>query len=168
LILIFSKLDLNSLENVASVCQRWNYLANTSELWIYKCRLMGQKERLFEIDNIIFRDLREDEDIDWKLAYFELEEFARRIKSDYAQAISELDKPKESKSRRESVLSLRGVQSGRATPAGSEKSLSRRNSLLNDDSKRMSIISMRSRANSYVNFYTENKPKKIKMQRKST
>lgn len=127
---------------------------------------MGQKEKLFEIDNIIFKELREDEDIDWKLAYFELQEFARRIKSDYSQAISDLDKPKESKSRRESVLSLKCDQSRKASPVGSEKSLSRRNSLINEDFKRTSIISMRSRANSYVNFYVENKPKKIKINRK--
>ena len=90
---IFKHLDVESLETSMNVCQRWNYLINTNELWIYKCKTLGKSERLYEVEKVIYDDLEEDEDIDWRQAYCELVEFVNRIKSDqYKTMINDFDK----------------------------------------------------------------------------
>ena len=43
---IFSLLDIETLDIVEQVCNRWNYLANTPELWVFKCKRLGQIENL--------------------------------------------------------------------------------------------------------------------------
>ncbi len=93
LLQIFKRLDTQSLENSANVCQRWNYLANTNELWIYKCKLLGNSEKLFQIEKVIYDELQEDEDIDWKQAFSELVQFVLKLKTEYYKnLISEFDK----------------------------------------------------------------------------
>ena len=84
---IFSQLDDYTVQVVPLVCKRWYYLANTIELWLFKCKRLGKSEDLGKIDAILIDELLKDEDIDWKLAYFELKEFVQEIKRNYAEAI---------------------------------------------------------------------------------
>ena len=82
---------METLEKVELVCNRWNYLANTPELWIYKCKKLGEKENLGQIESLIANELSNDEDIDWKLAYTELTEFVKRLKQNYLDKFSEIN-----------------------------------------------------------------------------
>jgi hypothetical protein len=87
LIHIFKSLDIDSLNESSKVCQRWNYLCNTDELWIFKCRQIGREENLNEIERIIFDEQRQNEDIDWKSAYIELKSFINKLKLDLLQTV---------------------------------------------------------------------------------
>ena len=92
MLVIFSQLDTESLRSVESVCNRWNYLANTPELWMYKCRVLGRTENLGEIENLLINELQKDEEIDWRLAFLELEAFVQQLKLNY---IPKFDKENE-------------------------------------------------------------------------
>lgn len=147
LLRIFQLLDTNSLENAAQVCQRWNYLANIDELWIYKCKRIGQREKLYQVETVIHDELQDDEDIDWKMAYYELEEFVNKLKTDYYKkmisdfefglfekgSLNTIDKLTDDKKRKSAL-----------TPIMSETN-SRRNSTTIDQSKKTSIIMQKSR-----------------------
>ncbi len=80
---IFSLLDVETLEKVELVCNRWNYLANTPELWVYKCKTLGENENLAQIEAFLVNELSNDEDIDWKSCFIELKEFVKRLKQNY-------------------------------------------------------------------------------------
>ncbi len=82
---ILSYLDEASLETASLVCKRWNYLVNTTELWLFKCRNLGQRENLGNIEAFLVEEMQNNEDIDWKLAYNQLKEFANEIKQKYLQ-----------------------------------------------------------------------------------
>jgi len=71
---IFSYLETDCLQNVAHVCSRWNYLASTPELWLFKCKKLGNRENIHQIEAII-TDLSNNKEIDWRHAYVELQEF---------------------------------------------------------------------------------------------
>lgn len=87
---IFSRLDDQSLEVIPRVCKRWYYLANTIELWLYKCKKLGEDEDLGNIEACLAEELAKDEDIDWKLAYSELKDFVVEIKLNYMEKINDL------------------------------------------------------------------------------
>jgi len=97
LLQIFSLLDVKTLENVQQVCDRWNFLANTPELWIFKCKKLGENENLGQIEAFLINELTNDEDIDWKLAYMELLEFIDLLKKNYFDKFSESNKLSELK-----------------------------------------------------------------------
>ena len=82
LLQIFKNLEIESLDEAAKVCQRWDYLVNMDELWIYKCQSLGKFEKLLEVERVIYSDLEEDEEIDWRQAYSELVEFVNNLKTD--------------------------------------------------------------------------------------
>ncbi len=86
---IFSQLDDQTVLIVPLVCKRWYYLSNTVELWLFKCKQLGKSEHLGKIEGILLDELMKDEDIDWKLAYFELKEFVQEIKTNYMGKINE-------------------------------------------------------------------------------
>ena len=86
---IFSQLDDYTVQVVPLVCKRWYYLSNTIELWLFKCKKLGKNENLGKIDAILIDELLKDEDIDWKLAYFELKEFVQEIKINYMETIND-------------------------------------------------------------------------------
>ncbi|RNA31122.1 mitochondrial division 1-like [Brachionus plicatilis] len=77
---IFSKLDDKSLSVCSLICKRWYYLTNTQELWFYKCKILGKSHGIYRIENEIIKELYNDEDIDWKLAYHELKQFIFQIR----------------------------------------------------------------------------------------
>lgn len=87
---IFTFLDEETLETASLVCRRWFFLANTVELWIFKCKTLGEKENLLEIESILLSELSNDEDIDWKLAYTELKEFVNELKRKYKDKLDAL------------------------------------------------------------------------------
>ena len=86
---IFSQLDDQTVQIIPLVCKRWYYLSNTVELWLFKCKQLGKNENLGKIEAILIDELLRDEDIDWKLAYFELKEFVEEIKKNYMGKINE-------------------------------------------------------------------------------
>ena len=87
---IFSQLDDHTVQSVVpSVCKRWYYLSNTVELWLFKCKQLGKNENLGKIESVLIDELLRDEDIDWKLAYFELKDFVKEIKNTYMTKINE-------------------------------------------------------------------------------
>lgn len=88
---IFSLLDIETLDIVEQVCNRWNYLANTPELWVFKCKRLGQIENLDQIEAFLANELTNDEEIDWKLAFIELTEFVKRLKLDYYEKFNEMN-----------------------------------------------------------------------------
>lgn len=87
---IFSRLDDQSLEVIPRVCKRWYYLANTIELWLFKCKKLGEDENLGNIEACLAEELAKDEDIDWRLAYYELKDFVIEIKLNYIEKINDL------------------------------------------------------------------------------
>lgn len=126
---------MESLDIAANVCQRWNYLINTNELWIYKCQTLGKFEKLLEVERVIYGDLEEDEDIDWKQAYNELVEFVDKLKTDkFKRMIDNFDKDLEDNS---SVFG-KNLTDRRKSLLGRDSDLSRRGSQssLNDGIKR--------------------------------
>ena len=86
---IFSQLDDQTVQIIPLVCKRWYYLSNTVELWLFKCKQLGKNENLGKIEAILIDELLRDEDIDWKLAYFELKEFVEEIRKNYMGKINE-------------------------------------------------------------------------------
>ena len=56
---------------------------------MYKCRILGQKENLGQIDEVLLSELNRDEDIDWKLAFVELENFVEKLKLNYFKELNE-------------------------------------------------------------------------------
>ena len=86
---IFSQLDDQTIQIIPLVCKRWYYLSNTVELWLFKCKQLGKSENLGKIEAILIDELMKDEDIDWKLAYFELKEFVEEIKRTFLDKINE-------------------------------------------------------------------------------
>lgn len=71
---VFSHLEPECLDNVAHVCNRWNYLASTPELWLFKCKKLGTRENIHQIEATI-NDLSNNKEIDWRQAFIELQEF---------------------------------------------------------------------------------------------
>jgi hypothetical protein len=89
LIKILSFLDEKSLDSASFVCKRWNYMINTTELWLYKCKYLGKKENLGNIELILVEEMLKGEDIDWKHAYFELEKFVNELKINYLNKLKQ-------------------------------------------------------------------------------
>jgi hypothetical protein len=119
LLQIFSLLDVKTLENVQQVCDRWNFLANTPELWIFKCKKLGENENLGQIEAFLINELTNDEDIDWKLAYMELLEFIDLLKKNYFDKFSESNKLSELNSRMSDDLASKHEKSfARSTRGG--------------------------------------------------
>lgn len=87
LLKIFSELDENTLEVAGQVCNRWHYLSNTTELWLFKCIILGIREGLGRIEKILKEEQLSDEDIDWRLAYLELKQFITKLKEEYFEKI---------------------------------------------------------------------------------
>ena len=84
---------METLEKVESVCQRWCYLANVPELWVYKCKILGEQENLGQIEAFLVNELSNDEDIDWKTCFVELKEFIKRLKLNYMERFSQVTRP---------------------------------------------------------------------------
>ena len=87
---IFSHLDLETLENVEHVCQRWVFLAHTPELWLFKCKKLCERERLGKLEILITE--ASTNEIDWKQAFIELSEFTssesvRQVRLSYLQSL---------------------------------------------------------------------------------
>ena len=91
LLIIFSYLDVDSIESVELVSKRWSYLSKMPELWIYKVRRLALKEDLKNIDSILLEELNCDEDIDWKLAFVTLEEFVSELRKKYMNELQNID-----------------------------------------------------------------------------
>lgn len=89
LLRIFSHMDDKSLEVAGDVCKRWNFLAKTTELWLFKCLKLGTDENLGQIESILIEEKFENEDIDWKLAYYELKEFINQLKLRFLQNMNQ-------------------------------------------------------------------------------
>jgi hypothetical protein len=68
-------LGVEDLTNIELVCSRWSYLANTPELWIYKCKKFALRENFSQIEQLITNELSTNEDIDWKHIYIEILNF---------------------------------------------------------------------------------------------
>ena len=110
---------MKTLENVQQVCNRWNFLANTPELWIFKCKKLGENENLGQIEAFLINELTNDEDIDWKLAYMELLEFIDLLKKNYFDKFSESNKLSELNSRiSDDLASKREISFARSTRGG--------------------------------------------------
>jgi hypothetical protein len=58
---------------------------NTTELWLFKCRNLGERENLGNIEAFLVEEMQNNEDIDWKLAYIQLNEFAQELKEKYLE-----------------------------------------------------------------------------------
>jgi hypothetical protein len=143
LLQIFKNLEIESLDEAAKVCQRWNYLVNMDELWIYKCQSLGKFEKLLEVERVIYSDLEEDEDIDWRQAYSELVEFVNKLKTEEFKAmINNFD----SQNFNEGSISVfeKNVNDRRKSVFEKESDLSRRGSLssLNDGTRRKSKLNI--------------------------
>ena len=74
LLKIFSHLDVETLENVSNVCPRWYFLAKTPELWLFKCKKIGEIENINQIVSLI-NDLSKNNEIDWRQAFIQIQEF---------------------------------------------------------------------------------------------
>ena len=90
---VFSHLSVDSLENVAMVCTRWNYLANTPELWIFMLIKFSQSKKLARIEHVLNNE--NSEEIDWKQVYIELLQFSnseavKTLKIKYIQRLNEI------------------------------------------------------------------------------
>ena len=75
------------------VCTRWNYLANTPELWIFMLKQFNQCEKLARIEHVLNNE--NNEEIDWKQVYIELLRFAnsdavKTLKLKYMERLNEL------------------------------------------------------------------------------
>jgi hypothetical protein len=87
LLRIFSHLDDKDLESASTVSKRWYFLSNTTELWMFKCHILGRQENLGDVDRVLLEELLSDEDIDWKLAYIELKKFINELKTSYSTVL---------------------------------------------------------------------------------
>jgi hypothetical protein len=83
LLYIFSYLDFKILDNIIPyVCRQWRHLVNTNELWIHKCQKLGENAKLSsKIEYDLISELYQNEEIDWKMAFVELENFILELKS---------------------------------------------------------------------------------------
>ncbi len=93
---VFSHLSVDSLEHVAMVCTRWNYLANTPELWIFMLKKFSQSEKL-SVHCVLNNE--NSEEIDWKQVYIELLQFAnseavKTLKIKYIERLNEIKQKK--------------------------------------------------------------------------
>ena len=92
---IFLRLDDSTLNIVEKVCRRWHYLANTTELWFFKCKELLLKEKLAKKQMLLFYEcIVKNEDMDLKFVYEELNAFLTEIKSHYQ--VKQKPKPKPS------------------------------------------------------------------------
>ena len=80
---ILSFLDEITLDKASFVCKRWYYLVNTTELWLFKCKKLAQRENLGNIESLLIDEMKKNEDIDWRLAYIELNELIKNLKERY-------------------------------------------------------------------------------------
>ncbi|CAF0888646.1 unnamed protein product [Brachionus calyciflorus] len=106
LLKIFSNLDDESLSKTCLVCKRWYYLTNTQELWFFKCKTLGKTEHLDQIEFELINELYVDEDIDWKMAYYEIKSFINELKVKYLVQINSFYKEKVAKLKPDSPKSF--------------------------------------------------------------
>ncbi len=77
-------MDDHTLKIVDKVCRRWHYLANTTELWFFKCKELFLKEKLTKKQMLLFNEcVVKNEDVDLKLVYEEINAFLAELKSHY-------------------------------------------------------------------------------------
>lgn len=89
---IFAHLDLDTLDNVEHVCQRWSFLAHTPELWLFKCKKLCERERLGQVEALITEASSATDEIDWRQAFIEISEFTasesvRQVRLSYLQSL---------------------------------------------------------------------------------
>lgn len=89
---IFAHLELDTLDNVEHVCQRWSFLAHTPELWLFKCKKLCERERLGQVEALITEASLATDEIDWKQAFIEISEFTasesvRQVRLSYLQSL---------------------------------------------------------------------------------
>ena len=96
LVKIFILLSTQDILACSEVCRRWYYVAATEELWMQKCRELGEANGIPHTISLILEMNKDKDDLDWRTAYSELETNAeeRKLLRDRAKMLAGSDTPK--------------------------------------------------------------------------
>ncbi|XP_033124950.1 uncharacterized protein LOC117123204, partial [Anneissia japonica] len=86
LLYIFSFLPASAINVAGRVCRRWHFIAAQDVLWIIKCKEIGQKKAIPDLDRLVEESM-DSFGIDWREAYCELKTIVGNLKMTYYHSL---------------------------------------------------------------------------------